>query len=114
MKRRKKTAVVITEGVKHEVEAIVERFNQENSRRDDCYYEARFKGQYCYLYRVDYGKSGPICRLTYTGKMDDWEFAIFKWSTEKYDPDEWFFPGSDLVDGTIVGAMRAGLEAYSV
>ena len=114
MSRKKKTAVVITEGAKHEVEAIVEQFNRENSRQDDCYYEARFKGQYCYLYRADYGKLGPICRLTYTGKMDDWEFAIFKWSTERYDPDEWFFPGSQLVDGTIEGAMRAGLEAHSV
>jgi hypothetical protein len=46
--------------------------------------------------------------------MNGWDFAIFKWSTETYDPDEWMFPGSDLVDGTVEGAMRAGLEAYQV
>jgi hypothetical protein len=46
--------------------------------------------------------------------MDKWEFAIFKWSSEKYAPNEWMFPGSEFVDGTIEGAMRAGLEAYPV
>jgi len=45
--------------------------------------------------------------------MNEWQFAIFKWSTEKYDPNEWMFPGSGLADGTVEGAMKAGLEAYS-
>jgi hypothetical protein len=100
--------------VKREVEKIVHAFNTKNSLRDDCYYEARFRGQYCYLDRADCGKLAPICRLTYTGAMDDWQFAIFKWSTETYDPNEWMFPGGELVDGTVEGAMRAGLEAYPV
>lgn len=102
------------EDVKRQVEAIVERFNRKNFRRDNCYYKARFSGKHCYLGRSDYGKLGPIRRLTYTGKMEDWKFAIFKWSSETYAPDEWFFPGSELVDGTIEGAMRAGLQAYPV
>jgi hypothetical protein len=51
---------------------------------------------------------------TYTGDTSKWEFAIFKWSTERYDPDEWFFPGSECVDGTVEGAMMAGLHAYPV
>ncbi len=114
MSRKRKKAVSIPKDVKQEVEAIVERFNREKSRRSDCYYQARFRGRYCYLDRSDYGRLGPICRLTYTGKIDDWKFAIFKWSSETYDPDEWFFPGSDLVDGTVEGAMRAGLQAYTV
>lgn len=104
----------IPEEVQAEVLAIVETFNKANSSRDDCFYEAQFKGRYCYLSRCDFGEMGPICRLTYTGKKNDWEFAIFKWSSERYDPDEWFFPGSELVDGTIEGAMKAGLEAYPV
>jgi len=111
--RRKRTASIPGD-IKTKVEKIVEHFNLENSRRNDCFYQARFGRKYCYLWRSDYGQFGPICRLTYTGKMDDWEFAIFKWSSETYAPDEWFFPGSELVDGTIEGAMRAGLEAYSV
>ena len=95
-----------------EVEAIVDRFNRDNASRADCYYEARFRGKYCYLFRSDYGRLHQVCRLTYTGKMNAWEFAIFKWSSETYDPNEWMFPGSGLLDGTVEGAMRAGLEAY--
>ena len=114
MSARRKTSAAIPDEVKQEVETIVQRFNQENWNRDDCYYEAQFRGKHCYLYRSDYGRLGPICRLTYTGKMDDWGFAIFKWSSERYDANEWLFPGSELVDGTVEGAMRAGLEAYPV
>ncbi len=36
------------------------------------------------------------------------------WSTEIYDPDECMFSGSEFVDGTIEGAMRAGMKAYPV
>ncbi|MCX5637249.1 MAG: hypothetical protein NTX52_06100 [Planctomycetota bacterium] len=104
----------IPDDVKEKVLDIVERFNRENSRRADCYYTARFQGKYLYLDRSDYGNIGPICRLKYTGKMDDWRFEIFKWSSERYNPEERMFPGSELVDGTIEGAMKAGLEAYHV
>ena len=104
----------IPDDVKEKVLDIVERFNRENSRRPDCYYTARFQGKYLYLDRSDYGNIGPICRLKYTGKMDDWRFAIFKWSSERYNPEERMFPGSELVDGTIEGAMKAGLQAYPV
>ena len=114
MTRKRTKAAFIPDDVKRGVEAIVERFNREKSARDDCYYEARFRGKHCHLYRSDCGYLGPICRLTYTGKMNGWDFAIFKWSSETYDPDEWMFPGSGLVDGTVEGAMMAGLEAYPV
>jgi hypothetical protein len=113
-KRRRKRAASIPEDVKAEIEEIVERFNRENSSRDDCFYQVQFRGKHCYMNRSDYGNLGPICRLTYTSKMDNWKFAIFKWSSETYAPNEWYFPGSKLVDGTIEGAMRAGLEAYPV
>ena len=55
---------------------------------------------------------GPICRLTYTGDMQQWEFAIYKYSDERYDPEEGFFTGAEEVDGTIEGAMCVGLKAY--
>jgi hypothetical protein len=114
MARRQTKGAGIPDEVKREVKAIVERFNRKNSTRDDCYYEARFKGKHCHLYRSDYGRLSPICRLTYKGKINGWDFAIFKWSSGTYDPDEWMFPGAELVDGTVEGAMRAGLEAYTV
>ena len=65
-----------------------------------------------YLDRQDYGDPSHICRLNYTGSMDHWGFAIYKYSDEKYDPDEFVFPGYEHLDGTIEGAMKAGLEAY--
>ena len=104
----------ITQEVKDKAKAIIEQFNRENSQRDDCFYTARFRGKYLYLDRSDYGRIGPIARLTYSGDFENWDFAIFKWSSERYDPDEWMFPGAGLLDGTIEGALRAGLEAYPV
>jgi len=98
--------------VKRQVERMVEDFNQQEPPSPNCYYVPRYRGEYLYLDRVDYGRRGPICRLRYTGDMSSWEFAIYKYSDERYDAEEWIFPGQEYVDGTVEGAMRAGLEAY--
>ncbi len=104
----------IPHDVKEDVKRRVETFNHEVLSSDTCSYRARFRGKYVYLDRCDFGRTGAICRLTYTGNMAAWDFSIFKWSTEQYDPDEWMFPGSEELDGTIEGAMKAGLKAYPV
>ena len=103
----------IPDDIKAQVNEIVARFN-EGSGDPTCFYAARFRGSYLYLDRSDFGRIGPICRLKYTGDMNNWEFAIYKYSSGRYDPDEWFFPGDEYVDGTIEGAMMAGLHAYPV
>ena len=78
-------------------------------------YVPLFRGANLYLDRVDYDqRPSQICRLKWTGAMDKWEFAIYKHSQNRYDPHEWFFPGSGEVDGTVAGAMRAGNQAYPV
>ena len=77
-------------------------------------YSARFKGKYLYLDRTDRFDPLPICRLTWNGKMDNWGFANYKYSSERYDPEEWFFPGVKFVDGTLTGAMKAGMAAYEI
>jgi len=102
----------IPEEVKRQVEKIVEDFNRRVIKDPNRYYVARYRGCYVYIDRYDYGVKGPICRLKYAGDMGDWEFAIYKYSDERYDPDEWFFPGAEYVDGTIEGALKAGLVAY--
>ena len=104
----------IPDEIKQKVKDIIEEFNRKILTGSDCFYQARFKGKYLYLDRSDYGNIGPVFRLTYTGNMKKWEFAIFKWSIEQYDPDEWMFPGNQYLNGTIEGAMKAGLEAYPV
>jgi len=103
----------IPDEVKAQVNEIVERFN-EGSGDPTCFYATRYRGNYLYLDRSDFGQIGPICRLKHTGDMNQWEFAIYKWSSERYDPGEWFFPGFEHADGTVEGAMMAGLMAYPV
>ena len=102
----------IPDDIKKQVEEIVQNFNNKVVGSQDHYYNTRYKGNYLYLDRKDYGQNGPICRLKYNGDISDWDFAIYKYSSERYDPDEWFFPGAEEVDGTIEGAMKAGNEAY--
>ena len=88
---------------------------QDETQRHIFEYIPRFRGAYLYLDRVDYDqRPSQICRLKWTGAMDKWEFAIYKHSQNRYDPHEWFFPGSGEVDGTVAGAMRAGNQAYPV
>ena len=101
----------IPTAIKQAVAQIIEQFNNEQLAQTGCAYHARFRGRYLYLDRDEGRGPSPIARLEYQGAIDDWEFAIYKYSSERYDPDEWF-PGDELLDGTVQGAMRAGLEAY--
>jgi hypothetical protein len=78
-------------------------------------YVPRFRGAYLYLDRIDYyERPSKICRLEWTGTIDKWEFAVYKYSENHYDPNEWMFPGFGEVDGTISGAMKAGNRAYPI
>jgi hypothetical protein len=107
---------IISKDIKQEADRIIEDFNNKYFREksDRVSYFAEVKGKFLFLKRHEYGKISPVARLTYTGDMETWEFAIFKWTCEQYDPDEWLFPGAGLFDGTIEGAMKAGLEAYPI
>jgi len=102
----------IPDEIKNQVEARITAFNREVLQDGNVSYLARYKGAFLYLDRSAYGQVGSICRLQYAGTIDGWEFAIYKYSDGRYDADEWLFPGSEHVDGTIEGAMRAGMAAY--
>jgi hypothetical protein len=103
----------IPDDVKAKVKAIVEKFNQKESRYPDTHFFAvRFRGAYAYLDRHEEHIVSKNGRVTWTGKMKEWDFAIYKYSSESYDPDEWMFPGSEHLNGTVEGALRACLEAY--
>jgi len=102
----------IPESVQQQADKIVQRFNQRIIKDSDLYYVPRFKGKYLYLDRVGLRRPEHICRLKYNGQIDNWDFAIYKYSDGAFDPDEWAFPGLEHVDGTIEGAMKAGLQAY--
>jgi hypothetical protein len=106
--------------IRTEVQKLIDVFNRANFSDNEFKefgiigYSARFKGKFLYLDRDEFGEPSPICRLAWNGKMDNWDFAIYKYSDECYDPEEWFFPGSEKVDGTLQGALLAGMEAYEV
>ena len=115
MNQKKATVKRILPAIRQQANEIVERFNQDVlSVRGNSRYVARFKGPYLFLDRQDWHnrKPSPICRLEWTGDVSAWNFAIYKYSKNSYDPDEWMFPGYDHFDGTIEGAMNAGLDAY--
>ncbi len=109
-----------------EVQKLVDEFNQKNFSKASLLsklipavnlksgFATRFKGKVLYLDRIERGRPTSICRLTWTGSIDKWEFAIYKYSDNRYDPEEWFFPGADKVDGTVTGAMAAGMAAYPI
>lgn len=99
--------------IKEQVATIVENFNRKTFKNSEVFYIPRYKGKYLYLDRNEYGTVGPICRLEFLGDINDWEFAIFTYSDERYE-SAGFCPGMEDLDGSIVGAMKAGLEAYPV
>jgi hypothetical protein len=102
----------IPDAVKIQVAERITAFNRAVIQDAQIYYLPRYRGAFLYLDRWDYGQVGPIGRLTYTGSLDRWEFAIYRYSDERYAPDEWLFPGAGELDGTVEGAMRAGMAAY--
>jgi hypothetical protein len=106
--------IAIPQDVHTQVETILAEFNRAHFRKPERGYQGRFRGRFLYLDRCDLGEPFQVCRLAYQGKLDNWDFAIYRHSKERYDPDEWFFPGSQFVNGTIQGAMEAGLAAYPV
>ncbi|TAK32178.1 MAG: hypothetical protein EPO21_15675 [Chloroflexota bacterium] len=104
---------IIPEQTKQWADGVIQEFNERVIRDPHRYFTARYRGSYLYLDRWDYGtRARPRCRLTYTGDPDHWDFAIFKYSDECYDPTEWFFTGAEFVDGTLPGALRAAMAAY--
>ena len=110
--KKKSTSQKIPEEIKNQVEKLITRFNQKTIKNPDSFYVPRYRGRFLYLDRNEAGELVPICRLEYNGKINNWSFAIYKYSDEKYNPNEFMFPGMNFVNGTILGAMKAGLKAY--
>ena len=102
----------IPQDIKTQADEIVNQFNVDVIGQTDLFFVPRYKGAYLYLDRKDGGQPSPRGRLEYTGDMNRWNFAIYKYSSERYDADEWFFPGGGHLDGTIQGALQACMEAY--
>lgn len=112
-KNPRKPKANIPEDIKEQTNKIISEFNALTFKKDSgIRYYAVYRTGFLYLNRLEGEKDSPVARLRYKGSMDNWEFAIFKWSSERYDPDEFFFPGRKHLNGTIEGALKAGIEAY--
>ena len=74
----------IPDEVKEQIRERVDRFNREAIQDAGVVYFPRFRGSYLYLDRKEWDIVSHICRLTYTGDIDDWEFAIFKYTRRQY------------------------------
>ena|SRR3990167_6520500 len=72
------------------------------------------RGKFIYLARMKPGDEfyERLGRLTYEGDKENMKFAIFRFSSGKYDAKDWLFPGFQHLDGTIEGALKAIIEAY--
>jgi len=126
----------IPKDIKNKVLQIVEAFNKEHNTS----FLMTFRGKFAYLAKTEeqpmanifrrmmaqkmgiplekMPKQGgrkietKLGRLKYNGQMDNWDFAVFKYSREFYDTEEFMFPGAFELNGTIEGALTAGLELY--
>lgn len=64
--------------------------------------EASVRGRFCY---VSYD-GGPLCRLGYRGELEQWDFAIYKYSTQRYGELE-LAPAHDTVRECVSCALHA-------
>ena len=102
----------ITNEIKQEVQEITDAFNKKNKST----FMVRYRKNFLYIDKVDKRwfreTITHVGRLEFDGDMEGWDFAVYKYSSERYDPEEFFFPGNSELDGTIEGALRASLELY--
>ena len=85
----------------------VNAFNNTELQGTGWDYCLNVRGKFIYLYRrMPDGFLQRLGRLTYKVGLKNMQFAIFKYSSEKYDPKEQEFFGAQHLDGTIEGAMK--------
>ena len=84
-----------------QIELLEQRTEAFNKTNKSLYY-LEFKGQFCYVARMDKKKAflgifggglveTKIGRLKNTGDIEKMDFAVYKYSRENYDADEFFF-----------------------
>ncbi len=101
----------IPQEVKTQLEQEVTTFNQTKLAKASFTFDIITRGKHIYL-NVHHqgGPTYKLGRLGYEGDVTDMEFVVYKYSSERYAPEEMFFPGTEHLNGTIQGAMKAGLK----
>jgi hypothetical protein len=99
--------------VQRELSNRVDAFNNTELLGTECRYCLDARGKFIYVCRLTSdGFWQRLGRLTYEGNLENMEFAIFKFSSGKYDPKDRWFIGVQHLDGTIEGALKSLSEAY--
>jgi len=95
---------------KHKKIAIPEKAIEQLRKAIDSFEDPRLiggtRGRFCYVMY----DGEPLCRLGYKPNSDQWEFAIYKYSTGSYSNSEFLMPRQ----GTIVECIKTALHAYDL
>jgi hypothetical protein len=65
--------------------------------------QVEFRGRYGYISHA----GSPLCRLGYRGALDDWDFAIYRYTRDRYDADVFGMPDHDSTQECLSVALRA-------
>ncbi len=105
---------IIPQEIQIKIIKIIDEFNNEELDLINEFYKyiAEFKGKYIYLTIKKYDSILPAGRLSFSGEINNLDFAIYKYSSEKYDVNEMMFPGFHFINGTVKGALYACNTAY--
>lgn len=95
-----------------DLEVELAAFNRKKMKNTVGLYVATVSGKCAFVgRRLDPNRLDPLFKLDWKGAVDNWAFAIYRYSQDEYDPDA-YFPGCGLVDGTVAGALKAAHKAY--
>lgn len=67
--------------------------------------EGGTRGGFCYVMY----EGEPLCRFGYRGNLEEWDFAIYRYSTQSFGPFEWVSPRARPRD-----AIMTALRAYNL
>ncbi len=95
-----------------DLETHLAAFNRKKLKGANPPFFATVKGKFVFVSREMLPRQfDPMFRLEWHGAVDDWDFAIYRYSDEAYDHFA-DFPGRELLDGTVAGALKAVHKAY--
>ncbi len=111
-----KEKITISTQIKRQIEAEVAAYNQEHlAPRTNTMITVKFQGRFVHISTSKPGyRDSVMCRMVYNGKIDNFEFEIFKWSSERFDDDIFDMPGIEFFDGTVTGAIKAAQGVYPI
>jgi len=95
-----------------EIDRIRTAFNLRVLREEELRYVAQFRSGYLYLLYDTPDGVEPFCRLEFTGDMNRWDFSVYRSTSKRFHPPAQSFAGNAFLDGTVEGALKAGVVAY--